>query len=250
MSRVPRGRGAAADELGLDEFITDEVTGLNQYTYADNVKTRLNDIGVADAALNKPRLEEEHKGIFPGLNPGDYFNGRLPVVIRKLELDQISALYSLFTAWFAYLTMQTNLIAAERSEALRQKEFIWSHVRKQHKFMPDGTKNSDQAASDQARCDYRFVTANAKYEELDVLYDCMTATLNVTKQDMKMISREITIVQAKMEAEASEGFRGRMNVANASSYKNWGGDDNAPDDQTPPSTRRGRVPVKRPGVSR
>ena len=248
MSKAQRGRGAETDELGVDEFVTDEVKGLNAYTYSDRVKDRLNDIGVAGAAVNKPVLAEEHKGIFPGLEPGDYFNGRLPVVIRKLELDQISALYSLFTSWFAYLTMQTNLIAAERSEALRQKEFVWSHIRKQNRWGVDGTKNSDQVCSDLARGDYRFVSANAKFEELDVLYDCMMATLSVTKQDMRMISREITIVQAKMEAEAVEyGFKGRMNTG--SPYRSWGGggDDEA-ENQAPPARRLpGRIPIKRPG---
>lgn len=201
--------------MGVEDFVTDEITGLNLYTFADRVKTRLQAIGVGEQS-QRPRLEEDHKGIFPGLKPGDYFNGRLPVVIRKLTLDQLSALYSLFASWYSYLTFQTGLIAAERSEALRQKEFLWSHIRKQYKYNPDGSKNSDQAMSDLARGDYRFVTAFAKYSELNAIYECMVATLEVAEQDMKMISREVTINQAKLAKEflggghvdrATKGFR-------------------------------------------
>jgi hypothetical protein len=202
--------------MGVEDFVTDEITGINLYTFADRVKTKLQQIGIGDQS-QRPRLEEDHRGIFPGLKPGDYFNGRLPVVIRKLTLDQLSALYSLFASWYSYLTFQTGLIAAERSEALRQKEFLWSHVRKQHKFNADGSKNTDQVMSDLARGDYRFVTTFAKYSELNAIYECMVSTLEVAEQDMKMISREVTINQAKMAKEymgsgggadrTSRGFR-------------------------------------------
>jgi hypothetical protein len=65
--------------------------------------------------------------------------------------------------------------------------------------------------SDMARGDYRFAKANARYEELNVLYSCMLATLEVTEQDMKMISREVTINQAKMAKEVlGSGFRERV----------------------------------------
>jgi len=217
MSKV-RPENGAANELGVEDFVTDEITGLNLYTFADRVKTRLQAIGIGEQS-HRPKLEEDHRGIFPDLKPGDYFNGRLPVVIRKLTLDQLSALYSLFASWYSYLTFQTGLIAAERSEALRQKEFLWSHIRKQYKYNTDGSKNTDQNMSDRARGDYRFVTTMAKYSELNAIYECMVATLEVAEQDMKMISREVTINQAKLakdflgnrvgldDTRATRGFR-------------------------------------------
>ena len=201
------GRGL---ELGVEDFVTDEITGINLYTYADRTKETLRKIGIGEQS-KRPQLEEAHKGVFSDLKPGDYFNGRMPVVIRRLTLDQLSALYSLFTSWYGYLTFQTNLIAIERSEASKQKEFLWSHIRKLFKYNSDGTKNSDTVMSDMARGDYRFAKANARYEELNVLYNCMLATLEVTEQDMKMISREVTINQAKMAKDAlGAGFRERV----------------------------------------
>ena len=80
MSKGPTGRGASGN-FGEMDFRTDEVTGLNAYTYSDRVKSRLNDIGLGN--VERPTLVKEHKGIFPGLEPGDYFNGRLPVVIHE-----------------------------------------------------------------------------------------------------------------------------------------------------------------------
>ena len=80
------------EEIGVS-FETPENTGLEVYTYADRVKHRLAELGLRPRP--QPQLDEEHAGVFPGLRPGQYFDGRLPVVIRKLSLDQLSALYSL-----------------------------------------------------------------------------------------------------------------------------------------------------------
>lgn len=228
------GRG-----LDAEDFVTDEITGINLYTYADRVKDRLKEIGVGDRT-HRPKLESAHQGIFLDLRPGDYFNGRMPVVIRKLTLDQLSALYSLFTSWYGYLTFQTNLIAVERSEASKQKEFLWSHIRKQFKINSDGTKNSDTVMSDMARGDYRFAKANARYEELNVLYNCMLATLEVTEQDMKMISREVTINQAKLEKEALGG-RFHERVMNSRPWKRES--EEAHDENPGPKT----IKISRPG---
>lgn len=244
MSRAPTDPGPNDEEF--DDFSTDEVTGLNQYTFSDRIKERLHELGLTGYA-ERPRLTEDHSGIFPALGAGDYFNGRLPVVIRRLSLDQISALYSMFTSWFAYITFQKNMIAAERSEALRQKEFIWSHVRKQYKYYWDeiddkNRKRTDQQMSDEARCDYRFIKANSRYTELNTLYECMMDTMDVTKKDMEMVSREVTIVQTKLEFEAQgTNMHGRSGRSSRSWRK---GIDDATED--PPDQDR----PKRPRVTR
>lgn len=232
MSKGPRGRGDEG-EIALEDFVTDEITGINTLTYADRVKDRLRETGIADYAT-RPLVPEELQGVFLGLKPGDYFNGKLPTVVRKLELDQLSALYSLFTAWFAYLTYQTNLVAVERSEAKKQMDFIWSHVRKQMKFNRDGTKNSDQAATDNARCDFRYLKALARYEENNVFYQCMLSTLEVTEQDMAMISREVTINQVKMEKDAlGSNFKKRFT-------RPWSKEDTEDDEDQPPRKEKSR----------
>ena len=218
------------------DFDTDEATGIETYTYADRVKNRLAEMGVTGASARQPVLQEEHVGIFPNYEVGTYFDGSMPTVIRKLNLDQLSALYSLYSNWYAYLSFQTKMVAAERSEALHQREFIWSNVRRQKKNADPTRKISDQAASDLARTDYRYVKANARYEELNVLHQCMEAMLEVTKKNMSVISREVTITQIQLE-----------NVATGTNFHNRTGrlqrpqHQEGPDGSSNPHTWRNRA---------
>ena len=252
MSKGPTDPGPNAEEF--DDFSTDEVTGLNQYTFSDRVKQKMHDLGLTGYA-ERPKLVEDHSGIFPNLEAGDYFNGRLPVVIRRLSLDQVSALYSLFTSWFSYITFQKNIIMAERSEALKQKEFIWSHVRKQYKYYWDEVdektrKRTDQQMSDEARCDYRFVKANSRYTELDTLYSSLLDTLEVTKKDMEMVSREVTIVQTKLEFEAQgNSMRGRPGRPWRKGLDDET-EDQAPEERPTRSAPPRSAPTTRPRVTR
>jgi hypothetical protein len=204
-NRPVNGRVAAGE---IQDFNCSEKEGMEAYTFSARVKDRLEGLGVA--RYQRPLITNEHLNIIPGLTPGDAFDGRLPTVVRKLTLDQLSALYTLYTNWFGYLQYQTNLIAAERSEAKRKKEFLWSHIRKKYKNK-DGKKLSDQASSDEARSDFRFVRADAMYEELNVLHACMNAMCEVAAADMKMLSREVTIHQ--IQAENSARNLGVRNVS-------------------------------------
>jgi hypothetical protein len=193
------GRGVVGD---IQDFDCSEAEGLEAYTFAHKVKAKLKALGVS--RCKRPVITKDHLNVIPGLNPGDAFDGRLPTVVRKLTLDQLSALYTLYTSWFGYLQYQTNLIAAERSEAKRKKEFLWSHIRKQYKTVdPDtGKPLSDQACSDRARSDFRFIKVDAEYEELNVLYNCMSAMCDVADADMKMLSREVTIHGIQTEKDS------------------------------------------------
>jgi len=201
-SRPVNGHVAAGE---IQEFDCSEEEGMKTYSFSDRVKERLEGLGVA--RYQRPLISNEHLNIIPGLRPGEAFDGRLPTVVRKLTLDQLSALYTLYTNWFGYLQYQTNLIAAERSEAKRKKEFLWSHIRKKYKTK-NGKKLSDQACSDEARSDFRFVRVDAAYEELNVLWNCMNAMCEVASADMKMLSREVTIHQIQAE-NAAKNLGGR-----------------------------------------
>lgn len=191
-------------------FICNESDGLEAYEFADDVKERVKNIGITTPP--RPLVEEEHATIIQGLEVGSYFDGRMPTIIRTLTLDQLSSLYGLLRAYYAYLAFQTKLIAAERSEALRQKEFIWSSVRGQYKRAKDpltGKRPSDQAASDSTRYDVRFVEYNAKYQKINALYDILDAMLSVAESDMKLVSRQVTIQQEKFRQKLLQDGFGR-----------------------------------------
>jgi hypothetical protein len=212
-------------------------------TYAQKVADRLGDLGVA--RYEKPTISEDHVGVLPGLENGEYFDGRLPTVIRKLTLDQLSALYSLFSNWFGYLQFQTGLISAERSEAKKQRDFLWSLIRQQKKFDSDtGKKRTPQAMSDEARQDGRFIEAEAKYEELNVLYECMLSSVKVADQDMKVISREVTIHQNKIMQDSvgrNMGYRGER------TNRQYRGRNDAESPSETQEPKHGSVPVKAGG---
>jgi len=191
-------------------FEADEQSGKEHYTYADKVIETWERIGIGDRP--RPVITNDHSGIFHDLEPGQYFDGRLPNVIKKLSLDQISALHNLFSNWSAYLSQQTQKIGAHRSEARRQERLMWSMIREKHKTIARqvDVKMSEQRASDTTRIDLRYIEADARYEELNVTYNFMLAMVEVSDQDMTTISREITMRGQSLESDArGRGFDSR-----------------------------------------
>jgi len=183
-----------------DSFDCDVEKGMEYYTYYEDVVQELNKMGFV--ARPRPCIEDDHETIYRNVRSGDFFDGRLPTVIRTLSLDQLSALYSLFSNWYGYVSYQFKLCGAKRSEAKRQKEFLWSLVRDMKKIDPDTGKNrTDQQRSDAARFDVRFVEASGEYERLNAMYEVMEAVVNIAEQDLKTISREVTIKQTALEKE-------------------------------------------------
>jgi len=208
-----------------DAFLTDENEGISAYTFADRVTARIQKLGVGN--YERPRLEEDHEGVILHLKRGDYFDGRLPIIIRKLTLDQLSALYSLYSNWFGYITTQFMMIAAERSEATCQKEFLINHLKNHYRTPYAGKKLPETAVTDAAKTDKRYVLANARYEELTAIYNMLEAMKEVANQDMKVISREVTIQQEKARKDLllhGFGNRGKdySDFQNAVSDTEWG----------------------------
>lgn len=190
-------------------FVSDENHGMTAYTFADKVKKRIADLGIGN--YQRPKLEKDHEGVVLNLKKGDYFDGRLPTVIRKLSLDQLSALYSLYSNWFGYITTQFMLIASERSEATRQRDFMLNHLKNYYRIPDaDGKKVVETQVVDMAKTDKRYILASARYEELNALYNMLEAMRDVANQDMKVISREVTIQQEKLHKEMLlQGFGNR-----------------------------------------
>jgi len=188
-------------EIEMD-FEASENDGIEAYTFAEKVKQRVSMLGVGNH--KRPKLAEDHVSIYPGEKAGNYFEGKLPSVIRKLDLDQLSALYSLYSNWYGYLTTQTMLVAAERSEAIRQRDFLKRHLKNHYRnrINPETNKKFPEASIlDFAEADKRFIQANATYEQHNALYEILDAMRKVADQDMKVISREVTIQQEKLRKE-------------------------------------------------
>lgn len=188
--------------LEVEEFALNEEDMKEQYTYAPRAIEQMHKLRLTGRLM--PKYSEIHESIFEDIESGQYFDGRLPIVLKKLSMDQLSALLSLFSNWYGYLIQQLGIVAAERSEAKRQKETAWSMVRMSHHKMAKRHKVtlSDQKASDLTRYDSRYVSYCARFEELDVLYKMLQGVLRTAGSDQEVISREITIRDIQIESEA------------------------------------------------
>jgi hypothetical protein len=188
--------------LESDQFALNEEQVKEKYAYHKDVVKKIRQLGLGTRPI--PKFAEVHETIYHGVRAGDYFDGRLPIVLKQLSMDQLSALLSLFANWYGYLSQELGMVAAERSEAKRQKEAAWSMVRMSHHKAAKrlGLSFTDQKLSDMVRFDSRFVDYSSRFEELDVLYHMLQGILDVADSDKKVISREITIREAQMETEA------------------------------------------------
>lgn len=226
---------------GEYDLAIDEGAALELYSFHDRVKSRIEDMGVC--SYDRPALTEEHESIYPGRHAGQYFNGTLPVVIRKLSLDQLSALHSLFSNYYGYLTTHALLVASERSEALRKREYMLHHLKNFYRRPNlDGKKPPESSITDLAKDDHRYVSLDAAYQEVNAYYDILEAMRSVAYKDMQVISREVTIHYEKFRQDLlGHNFRNRGRDGD---FGEFGDDPYAPTETAPSPPARPR-PVQR-----
>lgn len=195
---------------GEFDLSIDEGEALELYSFHSRVKKRFEAMGAGH--YERPVLEEEHVPIYPDKEAGQYFNGTLPTVIRKLSLDQLSALHSLFSNYYGYLTTHAMLVSSERSEALRKREYMLHHLKNFYRRPSEGKKPPETSIADLAKDDHRYVTLDAAYQEVNAYYDILEAMRSAAYKDMQVVSREVTINYEKFRQELlakNFGNRGR-----------------------------------------
>jgi hypothetical protein len=176
------------------------------YNYTERVEERLTALGITPRP--RPKIEDGHKEIYPGMKNGEYFDGRMPTSLKDLELDDLSTLFTLFSNWYAYVRYQTSLCAARKSEAKRKQEFMKAFCRNFYEG------ESEQAKRDKAKEDSRFIEADAFFEEISAMHEILDAQRSITARDIEIISRQITIRQLQIEANLKQrGFNNRANKA-------------------------------------
>lgn len=203
---MPRDHAHGEGEIVLDDFVTDESTGLEEYEFSDEVKRHLKKMGISEDTLQQPMLEEEHQGMFPDLQPGEYFDGRMPNVLKRLTLDQLSALSGLMNNWHQYMVSRRSLAAVEKSEATRQRKFILSLVRNQYK--DSGSATSDKEAEEKANLDFRFITADKALAKSEIIYKTLDDHVALAKSNQNVLSRELSNIRTKLEQDAIGGVGG------------------------------------------
>lgn len=201
------------DGVGEGNFRSSELAGINSYTYQGRVIQRLRSMGLGEPP--RPVYTEKLLLIYPEATKGQPFDGRLPSTLRRLTLDQISDLHTTFSNWYAYISYQAKLIEAQRSEAQRQREFMWSTLRTMlRNDKATGEKRNDQQCSDAATIDVRFIKYDALFAELDAVNNLLDAFIKTASKDLSNISREVTIRTTEIEhGSRNRGFNNRTRYA-------------------------------------
>jgi hypothetical protein len=202
---------------------------------------------------HRPKLTEQHDGIYADIEVGEYFDGRMPMVVKTLSLAQISALYALFMNWYAYVFAQEKKWKAKMSEALKLNKHIEAACRRLHAHDEHGDKRSDQLARVLAKLDVDFMEAERNLEITKATHDMIEAQLKVANKNLAMISREITLRGMQIEAQAAHrGFNKRYGRALQAADEEMVGnfDDGGGDDEPQRERRPVGTPAKAQGVGR
>jgi ribosomal protein L30/L7E len=226
----------------------DETFGLDEpdiresYAYSSKVKAQLDALGLR--STYKPVITKDLAKIIGTLKEGEYFDGRMPVSLRRLNIDDLSDLHVLMTSWNHYLIAIFNDVRVDRSEASQIKEAVFSQVRMQHS--KDYKRNvgrplTDQKLSDLARYDRRFVKDNATYQELNVLSDCLDRLIKSAEANIMTVSREV----ARREILMKSDHRGN-NVDSAAYGNNRFARGRVPDNEAPKEEKGRKLTRKRP----
>jgi len=199
--------------------------GRKIYDIADEALTAAAAIGVV--VPDRPVYDEEHEELFQGVQAGMYFDGRVPTVVRRLTLDQLSNLYALLLAWYSYLAAQLGEWRIRKSQTKAIANNTEAYLRELYK----GRGASDQGARDQAKHDHRFVEDLAAHERADAVFSLVEMASKTASKNLELVSREITVRGLQIEANKSRGFNRRLGNAARGDY----------DEPPPRGYRRGGV---------
>lgn len=193
---APKGRFSAptTDQDAIEE----------KYSFASKVVTEMQRIGITEP--ERPVFHSEHLTIFPGVENGQYFDGRMPLVVKGMSLQELGTLYHLFQCWYAYLMYQYSVWKVRTSEAERKRSVLTTLLQKKY-----GESQSVEKAKTEAKADSRYVEVDAEFETAKAMSDVLDCQIKITSKSMSMISRTITIKEAEVEQNAqSRGFYGKM----------------------------------------
>ena len=159
----------------------------------------------------RPKLEEDHVGIFRNSTAGDYFDGVLPTSMNRMGVSQIEALHSLCTAWLTYVTGKYVEYKAQYGYAKALKDATLSRIRQVqrdlHKEMAVTVLN--QVAGDLAQIDVRYVKANVDYLSIRAMMERLEYAMKIAERNVEATSRALT---AKgIVEEAHRANRGAAN---------------------------------------
>jgi len=190
------------DDEGRGSFST--VGKTTDYEFSERVLEEITKMGIREPP--RPVYNKDHLKIYSNVSEGAYFDGRMPMTVRKLTLDQLSDIYGLFRAWFDYLLYKFSMWKTKYSEASAKATLKEAQLRKEAE--EKGMKAQDQRTY--ATVDGEFVQLDTDREISKAVFDYVEAQVKITSKNLSLLSREITIREMKFEAESK--FRGYNNT--------------------------------------
>lgn len=217
-------RGAEASLQGVRgaEGVWDTFATLRQakeaYLIDGKVEDELATMGILDPL--RPTYEPEHTTIFSGVSEGEYFDGRMPTVVKRLSLDQLSHLYGLLQGWYAYVQGKYGIWKTRKSQTKEIKGVTEAFCRKGYRESGQSDENSRVLAKQ----DIRFIEANAEFEKASAILDILEAQMKTASKNLDLISREITLRGYDIQAGARHrGFNRSLRYAEDGPEQERGG---------------------------
>jgi hypothetical protein len=159
--------------------------GRRIYNINDIVKSEAENIGVTTVV--RPQLDQVHTSIFPGTKEGHYFDGRMPTVMKRLSLDQLSHLHSLLQSWYSYLAHQQAMWKVRKAATKQILDNTEACLRGLYK----SEGNSDQNARDMATHDMRYVEDNAELAKASAIATLIDAALRSAWHNIELVTQEL-----------------------------------------------------------
>jgi hypothetical protein len=181
----------------------------------------------------------------PEFDPSEFVHEdgspRMPKNMQELSDMEIGELYYIVGSFFAYVTGQFADVGNRYDVAKETFNFVKAKVRL-------GKEGKQQDKNDRQIADRRYVIANARALELKCLYNLLSKVKDKLEQDLKSISRNITLRDQRIKTggrAASIGARRRF-----SSSPQHMEDEEPPKEVPRPRVRSRRPPQRRPPIKR
>jgi hypothetical protein len=120
----------------------------------------------------------------------------LPERISDLTMTQLIDLLNWYTAWFDYATNLMPKARSEKTSLETARDFAWAKIRRE-KTLERTVSDKDDAT----RTDLRYIQLNARLETADYKYNMLKAISEGLYRDIETISRAITCLEHKYNAE-------------------------------------------------
>ena len=157
-------------------------------------------VGLYARAVDKGNAEMAMMGFPPAERPrrdGELADRpQLPERISDKSMSELLDLLVWYTAWYDYANSLMPDARTEKTSIESARDFAWAKIRREK-----GTEKTVSDKDDATRTDLRYIKLNADLETADYKYNMLKAISEGLYRDIETISRAITGIEHKFNAE-------------------------------------------------